>query len=172
MSPQADQLLKWGASYGPLIQEGEWWRLFTCIFLHSGVAHLVYNMVSLCLIGFLTEKEVGSFRFLLVYLIAGIAASYASFLYHEPTVGMGASGAIFGMYGLAGALTITGYASNDVKGIFLLMCLPLLAVNLIVGLLFIDIDMVAHLGGLGAGFVAGLFFRNRKDRRRIRRMDD
>ncbi|NDV64250.1 rhomboid family intramembrane serine protease [Bacteroides sp. 224] len=172
MFPQSDQLLEWGASYGPLIQEGEWWRLLTCTFLHSGIEHLIYNMFSLCLIGFATEKEAGSFRFLLVYLIAGIASSYVSVLVHEPSVGMGASGAIFGMYGLAGALTLKGILSNEMKGVYLFFCLPFLVVSLIVGLLFTDIDMAAHLGGLGAGFVAGLFFRNRKDRRKIRRLDD
>lgn len=170
MFPQTDQLLKWGAAYGPFIREGEWWRLFTCIFLHSGVEHLIYNMISLGVIGFVIEREVGSLRFLLVYLLAGVASSYISFLFQGEIVGMGASGAIFGMYGLGGALSLNRYLSNDMRGVFLLICLPLLAINLLVGSFAADIDMTAHFGGLGAGFVAGFFFRRREDRRRIRRI--
>ncbi|MCD7901014.1 MAG: rhomboid family intramembrane serine protease [Bacteroides sp.] len=172
-SPQADELIKWGASFGPLIREGEWWRLFTCIFLHAGVVHLVYNMLSLALIGWFTEREVGSFRFFLIYLLTGIAGSYCSFLFHESTVSVGASGAIFGMYGLGAALSINRYFSKDTIGILLLFGLPYMAINLIYGLLVSDIDMSAHLGGMACGFVIGLlFFSFRKKRIYYRKIID
>ena len=100
------QLMHWGANRGLLTLGGEWWRLFTCMFLHIGVIHLAFNMWCLWDLGALAESLYGHWTFASVYLISGVAGSVASVAWHPGTVSAGASGAIFG---IAGALIASFY---------------------------------------------------------------
>ena len=90
-----------GVLFGPFLEQGEWWRLMTAAFLHYGPLHLILNMVALYWFGSLLEERIGSGRFLLVYLVSGLAGSAGALLwpngFSTPTVG--ASGAIFGILG-------------------------------------------------------------------------
>jgi membrane associated rhomboid family serine protease len=156
--PTGRQLLDWGAGFGPLTLHGQAWRLVTCCFLHLGVIHIAMNMFILLQVGVFAEAIFGKVRFLLLYLLAGIGGSLASAFRQPPVISVGASGAIFGVYGAVLAFLLIerrsvnpGAAGPIAKGagIFLFY-------NLVFSLAIPNIDMSAHLGGLAAGFLVGL----------------
>ncbi len=115
INPSTESLIRWGANAGVYSASGQWWRLLTCVFLHIGIAHLAANMVALFLIGNLLEPLLGKGRFLLAYLLCGITASLTSFWWHTHSVSAGASGAIFGMYGIYIALLSTNLLEKKVR---------------------------------------------------------
>jgi membrane associated rhomboid family serine protease len=78
MRPSIDSLIQWGANYGPKTTQGEWWRLFTCMFLHIGILHLLFNMLALWNVGGFMERLLGSTGFVVLYLLAGLLGSVAS----------------------------------------------------------------------------------------------
>jgi rhomboid protease GluP len=158
LSITAPALLAWGADFGPLTLNGEWWRLLTCTFLHSGVMHLLCNMWGLHEGGRVMERLAGNFGFLVLYLFSGIAGSLLSIRWSPDAVCAGASGAVFGIYGALGAwhfrrrLDIPERIVREVRR----STLPFLGFNLLIGLGVSGIDQAAHLGGLLAGIVSGL----------------
>jgi len=99
MQPDGVAMLRFGTNYGPLTASGEWWRLFTAMFLHFGLVHLLLNMWALLSLGMLTERLYGSARFAMLYLFAGMVGSLASYYWHPNLNSAGASGAIFGVIG-------------------------------------------------------------------------
>lgn len=144
-------LIQWGAKYNPLIMEGEWWRLFSAMFLHIGFFHLMMNGLALYFLGTLVERIYGSIRFLFIYMIAGLIGSLASFAFMG-AVSAGASGAIFGCFG---ALLFFGLIHREL--FFRTMgqnVIVILVINLVFGFVVQGIDMGAHLGGLAGGFLA------------------
>jgi len=106
ISPTPQELLEIGGNRRLEVMNGEYWRLFTSMFIHGGLLHLFMNLVGLGLGSSLLENLLGSVKLILVYLICGILASIASIYWHENTVSVGASGAIFGLYGLILAFTV------------------------------------------------------------------
>ncbi|MCB0735703.1 MAG: rhomboid family intramembrane serine protease [Bacteroidetes bacterium] len=155
MEPSADDLVSWGANYGPLVVEGDYWRLLTCCFVHIGIVHLLFNMYALFYIGLILEEIIGSARFAVAYLVTGIGASAVSFAMHNNLVSAGASGAIFGMYGLFLALLLFKSLSTQMVKAFLTSILVFVGYNLVYGLKD-GVDNAAHIGGLVTGFVLGL----------------
>lgn len=144
-------LIQWGAKYNPLIIEGEWWRLFSAMFLHIGFFHLMMNGLALYFLGTLVERIFGSIRFFFIYMIAGLIGSLASFAFMG-AVSAGASGAIFGCFG---ALLYFGLIHREL--FFRTMgqnVIVILVINLVFGFVVQGIDMGAHLGGLAGGFLA------------------
>jgi membrane associated rhomboid family serine protease len=131
---------------------GEWWRLITAAFLHGGLLHILFNMYALYLLGPAIERVLGSARFLVLYLVAALGGSAASFAFGSPaSISVGASGAIFG---LMGALLIVGQRfRRDVTEV-----LVLLGVNFAIGFVVPSIDWRAHLGGAVAGALAAAVF--------------
>jgi membrane associated rhomboid family serine protease len=99
MNTQADSLaILWGgANFNPLTLNGEPWRLVTSMFLHFGILHLAVNMYGLYSLGIGLEPAVGTPRFLLVYLLCGLASGIASLVFNVYVISAGASGAIFGI---------------------------------------------------------------------------
>ena len=85
-------MLDWGANFGPMTMNGQWWRLVTCMFLHFGIVHLALNMWILWGLAQITERLVGSTGFAIVYMASGIAGSIASLAWHPAAVSAGASG--------------------------------------------------------------------------------
>lgn len=148
-------LLDWGANYRPYTSNGEWWRLLTSVFLHGGIVHLLSNALGLIFVGELLEPLLGRWKFTLVYLGTGILASCASIWWYPATVSIGASGAIFGLYGLLLALLLRRVFSAEFSKIFLWITLAFVGINLFMGLTG-GIDNAAHVGGLVSGFVIGL----------------
>ena len=156
ISFQGSDLLKWGANYKPLTTDGEWWRLLSNTFLHGGIMHLIANMYGLLFVGIFLEPRIGRSKFAWIYLACGILASFTSLWWHEATVSVGASGAIFGLYGLFLALMLTKVYPKEFSKALLIGTLVFIGFNLLFGLTG-GIDNAAHLGGLVSGFVIGLF---------------
>jgi rhomboid protease GluP len=157
MSPESEDLLAWGANFRPLTLSGEYWRLLTCCFLHIGVLHLLMNMFALFGIGILLEEYIGRARFLVAYLLTGIIASVTSIWWHNFTVSAGASGAIFGMYGLFIALLTTKLIEDSKRKPLLNNMLIFIGLNVVMGLSG-PIDNAAHIGGLVSGIVIGYVY--------------
>jgi membrane associated rhomboid family serine protease len=147
-------LLAWGANYRPNIMNGEYWRLFTSTFLHGGLMHLLMNMYGLFFIGLFLEPILKFKRFALFYVLTGIIASISSVWWHTATVSVGASGAIFGMYGIFLALLLTKLFPKDFQKAFLINTLIFVGYSLLFGLTG-GIDNAAHIGGLLSGLLIG-----------------
>ena len=158
LTPTTESLIQWGANYGPKTTNGEWWRLFTCTFLHIGIIHLLLNMWVLWDAGRFVERLVGNAGFVVAYIVSGLMGSLASISWNPSIVSAGASGAVFGVYG-----TLLGFVLRRRDSIPMEVLAPLrnsalafLGYNLVYGLGKQGIDVAAHLGGLAAGFLCGL----------------
>src|SRR5690606_30731522 len=159
LMPESQDLLKWGANFRPMTLGGQWWRLFTACFLHIGILHLLLNMYALLYIGLLLEPYIGKTRFLAAYLISGIAASMTSLWWHDLTISAGASGAIFGMYGVFLALLTTNLLDKSVKRALLTSIAVFVGYNILNGMRADSgIDNAAHIGGLISGLIIGYVF--------------
>lgn len=155
--PENEDLLKWGANFRPITLNGEWWRLLTCCFLHIGIIHLLMNMYALIYIGVLLEPLLGKNRFLAAYLVTGIAASLTSLMWHDTTISAGASGAIFGMYGVFLAMLTTNLIEKSARQSMLTSIGIFVGYNLLNGLKG-GIDNAAHIGGLISGLMVGYIY--------------
>jgi rhomboid protease GluP len=158
ISPQTDQVLRWGADYGPDTLGGQYWRLITSMFLHFGIIHLAGNMWCLWSLGQLTEKLLGSISVLGLYLLTGIGASLLSLSWDPMRVSAGASGAIFGLAGALISVLYFGQLGLQPEGRRKLLgyVVRFAFINLVFGLTA-HIDNMAHLGGLVTGLLIGLF---------------
>jgi len=156
------QFLSSGAITRGLLGRGEWWRLFTAIFLHAGFLHLVYNGWALLQFGSLLEALYGSRVFLLVFFISGVIASGASSLFLEASFGVGASGAIFGIVGALIAVMGKIKARRATVARMLQWQLALWAlVTIAGGFLSETIDNTAHVAGFVTGLTFGALLRTR-----------
>ena len=156
--PTGRELVRWGSNVSGLTLHGEPWRLLTCLFVHAGLSHLLLNMFSLWLLGLLVEDRVGPLRLGAVYLASGVGGGLASLWWHSNGINsVGASGAIFGLYGFLLALLVSKKLVLDKsdRRAMLGLVLYLVLSNLLSGLTG-NIDNAAHLGGLLTGLlVAG-----------------
>ena len=156
--PTGRELVRWGSNVSGLTLHGEPWRLLTCLFVHAGLSHLLLNMFSLWLLGLLVEDRVGPLRLGVVYLASGVGGGLASLWWHSNGINsVGASGAIFGLYGFLLALLVSKKLVLDKsdRRAMLGLVLYLVLSNLLSGLTG-NIDNAAHLGGLLTGLlVAG-----------------
>ena len=149
-STNSQTLLKYGANLDVLVKNGEYYRLFTCIFLHIGIMHLLCNMYSLYIIGREVENLFGK----IIFILSGIFGSIMSLAFTHNTISAGASGAIFG---LLGALLYFGmhyrtYLGEAIKR----SIIPIIVVNLIIGFFAEGIDLAAHIGGLVGGVLVAM----------------
>jgi len=152
---KGQDLLPWGANHAEFVISGEYWRLFTCLFLHGGFIHIVYNMSALMFLGVFVEGILGSWKYLIIYVLTGINASITSVLWHNtPTVSVGASGAIFGLLGAFIALMLLKKYDKNFNKKFLIGSIIYAVISLLFGLIG-NIDNAAHIGGLLSGFVLG-----------------
>ena len=156
-SDRTDVLLKFGAMSGPHIADGQYWRLFTAMFLHAGLTHLLLNAVGLFIFGRIVEGIYGHARFALIYVLAGLGGSVLSYMLNSPgAVGVGASGAIFGVLAALAAFfvarrgTLGEMARQNLTGILIMV-----AINLFFGFASPGIDNWAHVGGFVVGFAIG-----------------
>jgi membrane associated rhomboid family serine protease len=152
-------LIAWGGSVGPRTTNGEWWRLVTSLFVHSGMLPLLGNVIGLASVGFMLERLVGSMAFAGTYILAGVIAGVAELSAHQIAVSTGASGAIFGVYGLLVASAMWGLYERSSATI------PLAAVKHRApgALVFLLIDVATYgirsevrLVGFAAGLLVGL----------------
>ena len=146
-----DNFLNLYCVHGPSIRAGDYYRLFTGMFLHGGIMHLALNCYSIYVIGAQVESFLGKAKFIVVYLFSGLTGALLSITLNGSVGSVGASGAIFG---LMGALLYFGYyyrvyLGNVVKS----QILPLILINLFSGFVLPGIDNYAHIGGLIGGII-------------------
>lgn len=163
-------MMQYGAIYPPyILEDGEYWRLFTATFMHFGVSHLLNNMVMLASAGQILERALGKIKFLVLYLVGGIGGSLLSYCQMinsgEYKVAAGASGAIFGIIGALVWVVIVHkgkYENLTGKGMFMMI-----ALCLYYGVATANIDNWGHIGGLVAGFLMCMIFY----RRNVKKID-
>lgn len=156
-NPQVEKLIFWGANVRELTINGEWWRLISCMFIHIGLFHLLMNLYALIFIGILLEPLIGKNRFIVAYLITGFIASTSSLYWNTFAISAGASGAIFGLFGVFLALLTTSHIDKSIKKPMLIYISIYVGINLINGLKD-GIDAAAHVGGLLSGLAIGYVF--------------
>ena len=136
------------------IINGEYWRLITPIFMHSGFSHVLFNSFSLILFGPGLERMLGGSRFLLVYLVSGLIANIAT-LFIEPLTytHVGSSGAIFGLFGYYIAIIV--FRKNILSKQNSQIIITLAVISLVMTFVEPNINITAHIFGLLGGFLLG-----------------
>jgi membrane associated rhomboid family serine protease len=134
-----------------VLREGQWWRIITGAFLHGGLLHIGVNMISLWFLGRFIEYALGSWRMLVVYMVSLIAAGLGVVYFSNPMVAtVGASGAIFGLFG---ALFAIGFKLGKPGMNLVRANIGILVLNLIITFTVPQISWQAHVSGLLAGFI-------------------
>jgi rhomboid protease GluP len=153
---QISGLVVWslgGLTHEGVVEDGEWWRLVCPVFLHFSLLHIIFNCYVIGWAGQLTETAYGSAKFLVFFILAGVAGSVTSLLYHGSGfwIGAGASGAGFGILALS---AVHGLRTKDevLRSFFVRWLILGLVLGFVVGA-----DNAAHVGGLMAGGLLGLF---------------
>jgi rhomboid protease GluP len=134
---------------------GEYWRFLTYMFLHGGIMHLANNLLSLFFVSIVLEPILGRWKFLSVYILCGLAAGITTYLWHDEINSVGASGAIFGLYGFMFAISVLKVTREPINKAFLMIGLGSLVLTLFMGM-FGNIDNAAHIGGLLSGLLLGV----------------
>jgi membrane associated rhomboid family serine protease len=141
------QFYEYTALFGPLVQSGEVWRLFTVALVHGGLTHLFFNMFSLLVLGNPVEATLGKARFLIIFFVSLLTGSLSSvYLSSYPYISVGASGAVFGLFGAF--IAMRKMIHEGVRDIYLIIGL-----NFIFGFILGGVDWRAHLGGLVGGYL-------------------
>ena len=148
-SPGGSLFAKW-ALYGPAVANGDWWRLLTAAFLHGSILHIGFNMFVLYVVGSAVESFMGPMRYLALYLVSGLAGSAGALVVNPTEVTVGASGAIYGIFG---ALLIIEYSQT---GSLAGQAMTLIAINLALSFTIPGISWGGHVGGLIGGILATL----------------
>jgi membrane associated rhomboid family serine protease len=148
-SPGGSLFEKW-ALFGPAVANGDWWRLLTAAFLHGSILHIGLNMFVLYLVGGAVESFMGPVRYLALYLVSGLAGSAGALVVDPTQVTVGASGAIYGIFG---ALLIIEYTQT---GSLAGQAMTLIAINLALSFTIPGISWGGHVGGLIGGILATL----------------
>ena len=167
-SQDIGHMLECGAAYTPLIlEQGQWYRIFTCMFLHFGMEHLANNMLVLFVLGGRLERTVGKIKFLLIYLIGGMAGNVLSLILDMKSmdfaVSAGASGAVFAVMGAM--IYVLLRSKGRVEDITVRQMVIMAAFSLYFGLTSSGVDNAAHIGGMLSGFVlAVILYHPRKIR--------
>jgi len=151
LSLDGSTLLRFGAGHGELtFIYGQWWRLITPIFLHGGLLHIAMNTYALLQLGPLTEQVYGRDRFVVVYVLSGIAGFFASQVFGSFTVG--ASASLSGLIGLLLVYAYRHHGGSTFKQVMLQNAILLILISFV----FPMVDWRAHLGGLAGGALFGL----------------
>lgn len=161
-------MLKWGAAYAPyILEEHEYYRLVTCMFLHFGMEHLANNMLVLFVLGGRVERTVGKISFLLIYFFGGIAGNIVSLILqsssHAYAVSAGASGGVFALCGALLYLLLRNH--GRVEDLSARQIVIAIALSVYLGFVGSGVDNAAHIGGLLGGFLGGILFYHPRNRR-------
>ncbi|WP_236747659.1 rhomboid family intramembrane serine protease [Acetilactobacillus jinshanensis] len=144
-------LIRFGAKVNPLIIQGQYWRFVTPIFIHLNFTHILFNGITFYYLGVQIERLFGHLRFLIIFMISGIAGNMFSFAFNT-SISVGASGAIFGLLGafmMIGEIAWRNPAIRQMTKLFVIFIL----LNLVSDFLTVGIDISGHIGGLIAGFL-------------------
>lgn len=143
---------RFGTELDMVIEQGQYYRLITSMFIHGGISHCAFNMTYLYAFGTKIEKIFGSVKFLILYFIAGLCGSVAS-LYYTQSLSVGASGAIYGLIGAIFAYS-RKYGTEEI-GFSYITILSIIVFGIVMGYADPQIDNFAHIGGLIAGYCFG-----------------
>ena len=160
-SENGQHMLECGAAYAPLIlEQGQWYRVFSSMFLHFGAPHLINNMLVLFVLGQRLEPAVGRLRFLLIYIAGGLGGNFISLFWDMRTgdysVSAGASGAVFAVMG--GMIYVIIRHRGRVADLTMKQMLIMAAFSLYFGFASEGVDNAAHAGCLLCGFLAAVIF--------------
>ena len=156
LSSEGEQLYRWLELDKPAVAAGEYWRLWTVTLLHGDFLHLAFNMYALYLAGTVVERWYGAWRFLAFYLACAAAGSTASFVFSGDVPSVGASGAIFGLFGILLAAGRIHHPVDRQSRAIVSQMFALILINIVFGFASAGaIDNAAHLGGLAAGLWLG-----------------
>ncbi len=166
MSPSSEDLIRWGANLAPLTLNGDYWRLFSSMFLHIGLVHLFFNMAVLRAWCPMAESCFGRLNFILLYLFSGLAGGLTSALWNSSghirlVISAGASGALMGIGGAWLAVKLLQNLKRPAAGFEHIQVgnmLLIIGINLAFGFLVMGVDNAAHVGGLLMGFMLALLF--------------
>jgi len=161
---RAGSVYEHGALFGPLVADGDWWRIITAGFLHASPLHILLNMYFLWFLGTMLEPAIGKLRFGIIYFVSLVGGSLGALLVSPDAVTVGASGAVFGLMG-AGILVMRSRGIDPMQsglGVTLLL-------NLGISFLIPNISIGGHIGGLIAGGVVAYFMFELGDRQRLAR---
>lgn len=153
----AQSLVAIGAVYAPIVViDGEWYRIVLSMFLHGSLTHVALNAISLILVGSVVEQYLYKSQYLSIYFLSGIVGALASIYFHPINVLIGASGAIFGIFGALVGFFIANrqVMMGEFKAVMQNIGVMLL-INLGIGIVFPSIDMVAHIAGFCFGILSG-----------------
>ncbi|KJW13512.1 rhomboid family intramembrane serine protease [Levilactobacillus spicheri] len=150
-STNVNVLIEFGAKINVLIQQGQWWRLVTPVFLHIGFTHILLNMLTLYFVGMQLEAAFGHWRYLVIFLVAGIGGNVASFCFSD-SLSAGASTAIFGLFGAFMMLGESFWQNPTIRSLARTF-LAFVVMNLAFDVFTPGIDLAGHIGGLFAGFL-------------------
>jgi len=155
-------LLYMGGNYGALVSHGQVWRLLTCAFLHGGIIHIFCNMYALYALGPQIEILFGRVKYIIIYLLSAIGGSLLSYKFSPSSLSIGASGAIFGLFG-AMVVFVLKYKDKIPKKV-LNNLFGVIILNLLIGFNLQGIDNFAHIGGLLVGALVAFLFLMQKTR--------
>ena len=149
-------MLDCGAAFTPMIiQVGEYYRLFTCMFLHFGIYHIANNMLVLFVLGQRLEPVVGKIKFILIYLLGGLGGNIFSFIMEmksaDYAVSAGASGAVFAVMGAMLYVVIRNH--GRIQDISVRQMVIMAGFSLYFGFTSTGVDNAAHVGGMACGFI-------------------
>jgi membrane associated rhomboid family serine protease len=159
----AGSLYQHGALYGPLVANGDWWRVITAGFLHASLLHIAFNMYFLYFLGTLLEPAIGKLRFGLIYAVSLVGGSFGALLISPNAVTVGASGAVFGLMGAA-------ILAMRARGIDFMQSGLGITLLLNLGITFFPgsgISIGGHVGGLIAGGIIGYLMLDVAEKRRV-----
>jgi len=161
-----DAFLLWAGNTAGTIQNGEWWRLFTALFLHANLWHLVMNGAGLWIFGSAVEKMIGRWRFLVVFLLAGALGNLASAFQAHYDVAIGASGGIFGVIGAfaVGVWRLRSPMYLALRKRLLFILALMVATDFTIGGLEPHVDNLAHVGGFLSGILIAMVLWPRQER--------
>ncbi len=156
MTEDPEYMLQHGAMYVPYVMEDmEYYRLFSSMFLHFGFEHLMNNMLMLAVLGWNLELEIGKVKFVIIYIMSGLCgnvlSAYGEMRFDEFAVSAGASGAVFGIIGALLYVAIRNRGRiGEISGRGLLF---VIALSLYYGFTSEGVDNLAHIGGVLSGFL-------------------
>lgn len=156
-NPAIKDIIYWGGNIKFKVTGGQWWRLITNLFVHIGLIPLITNLVGLYFIGLIVESILGKLKFLIAFLTTGVLASLISIIWHPDVVTAGATGAIFGMYGVLIAFVTTSYVNKKFSPFWLFGVVSYAVFNIVAAYRG-EIDSVAIYGGFVAGLATGYLF--------------
>jgi membrane associated rhomboid family serine protease len=159
----ADKVEMQGGMVGAYVLSGQWWRIFTSVFLHADIMHIAFNMFALYQVGQFVEMIYGTPRMAIIYTLSAVGSGVAVLVFAPDVLTIGASGAIFGLFG---ALAVAGSRLGEPGAQIMKQTTGIIVINLIIGFLpGSNISYQAHIGGLVIGILCGfILFRTPRPR--------